>query len=451
VRAAAFFACLALMWFYVVAASEHGRRVNTSKARGDQSGYLWDAENVYANWHGRQPPTVIGERNRMPLYAGYLALFYHSDLSDPAFFEVAKRANIYLSLVLLIALGFLFFRELPTLAAVNLTGIVAFGYFIFKAGYAQSELLFYFLMFVAFLGCWHLLLSVRGWRALGLATVTGAAAGLAQLTKAAMLPFVALFLAIYIASLVGRVSPDADRNAIRRYGRWRAAAALVFAIAFFAVLWPYLSTSKRVFGEYFYNVNSTFYVWYDDWAHASVGTYVHDDGVGWPTMSRSELPGAGRYWREHSVGQMVRRVGDGFEDLAIKSVQMYGYLPYLLLYAAMLILVLTTRRDVVGPMLRANMPLLVFLVAYGTVYLFAIAFYYPTSGTGTARFLLAHLAPLFFAISYLLSRERVARTSWQVAGIRLGIRHFNVLVLIVLALDLSFRLWPRLMTTYGGF
>src|SRR5215210_124106 len=50
-------ACVALATFYVAAASEHGRRVNTSKARGDQSGYLWDAENVYANWHGRQPPT----------------------------------------------------------------------------------------------------------------------------------------------------------------------------------------------------------------------------------------------------------------------------------------------------------------------------------------------------------------------------------------------------------
>ena len=145
--------------FYVVAASEHGRRVNTSKARGDQTGYLWDAENVYANWHGRQPPVVIGERNRMPLYAGFLAIFYHRDLSDPAFFEVAKKANIYLSLALVVLLAVIFFRELPPLEATNLTGIVAFGIFIFKAGYAQSELLFYFLMFVTFLGCWHLLRS----------------------------------------------------------------------------------------------------------------------------------------------------------------------------------------------------------------------------------------------------------------------------------------------------
>jgi hypothetical protein len=201
-RAAVFLACVALSVFYVVAASEHGRRVNTSKARGDQSGYLWDAENVYANWHGRQPATVIGERNRMPLYAGYLALFYHRDLSDPAFFEVAKRANISLSLALLILLGIMFFRELPVLAAANLTGIVAFGFFIFKAGYAQSELLFYFLMFVTFLGCWHLLRGAEGWRAVAIAVATGSAAGLAHLTKAAMLPFVAIFLGMYVVCRV---------------------------------------------------------------------------------------------------------------------------------------------------------------------------------------------------------------------------------------------------------
>ena len=43
---------VALAMFYVSAATEHARQVNTSKARGDQSGYLGDAQNMYANWHG---------------------------------------------------------------------------------------------------------------------------------------------------------------------------------------------------------------------------------------------------------------------------------------------------------------------------------------------------------------------------------------------------------------
>jgi hypothetical protein len=445
-------ACVALSVFYVTAASEHGRRVNTSKARGDQTGYLWDAENVYANWHGRQPPVVIGERNRMPLYAGYLALFYHRDLSDPAFFEVAKRANIYLSLGLLAILAAIFFRELPPLAATNLTGIVAFGIFIFKAGYAQSELLFYFLMFLTFLGCWHLLRSPGNGHAIALAAGTGGVAGLAHLTKAAVLPFVGIFLAVYIWSLLRRTAqPNASDRSMSGDTRWRIAVAIVFTTAFFAVLWPYLATSKRVFGQYFYNVNSTFYVWYDDWAHASVGTYAHGDGVGWPTMPASELPSAARYLREHSLPQIASRIASGFEDMAKKSVEMYEYLPYLMLYLLALTIVLITRSAVVGQLARSNLPLVTFLVLYAVVYLVAIAFYYPTSGTGTARFLLAHLPPLFFAISCLLSNTVIRNTSWQLAGVRIGVGHFHVLVLGLLTADVAFHLWPRLMSTYGGF
>jgi hypothetical protein len=452
-RAGIVLVCIGLAVFYVVAASEHGRRVNTSKARGDQTGYLWDAENVYANWHGRQPPVVIGERNRMPLYAGFLALFYHRDLSDPVFFEVAKTANIYLSLALLVLLAVIFFRELPPLAATNLTGILAFGIFIFKAGYAQSELLFYFLMFVTFLGCWHLLRSSPGGRRLILiAAGTGVAAGLAQLTKAAMLPFVGIFLAVYSGSLIsrslrggpGEISPRSDT-------KWRVAAAIVFVVTFFAVLWPYLSTSKRVYGHYFYNVNSTFYVWYDDWAHASVGTYAHADGVGWPTMPESDLPSASRYLSEHSFGQIAARIGSGFEDMARKSVQMYEYLPYLVLYLVALSIVVITRRAIVAKMIRSDRPLVVFLIVYAVVYLFAIAFYYPTSGTGTARFLLAHLTPLFFAISYFFSQKSILDSPWHVAGARVGARQFHFLVLGILCADVAFHVWPRLMSTYGGF
>jgi hypothetical protein len=444
-------ACVALSVFYVVAASEHGRRVNTSKARGDQTGYLWDAENVYANWHGKQPPVVIGERNRMPLYAGYLALFYHPDLSDPAFFEVAKRANIYLSLALLAVLAAICFRELPALVAANLTGIMAFGIFIFKAGYAQSELLFYFLMFVTFLGCWHLLRAPGGWRAIAIAAATGVAAGLAQLTKAAMLPFVGIFLVVYGWSLFSRAAHHENGGDASANIRWRLAVAVVFTAVFFAVLWPYLSTSKRVFGHYFYNVNSTFYVWYDDWAHASVGTYAHGDGVGWPAMPDSELPGAGRYLREHTVGQIVSRIASGFEDMAAKSVQMYEYLPYLLLYVLALLTILATRRALVGRLLRSNLPLVAFLIVYAVVYVLAIAFYYPTSGTGTARFLLAHLAPLFFAMSFFLSRKPIENTRWQIGALQIGVRHFHGLVFTLLAVDVAFHVWPRLMTTYGGF
>src|SRR5205814_8356024 len=118
----------------------------------------------------------------------------------------------------------IFFRELPALTAVNLTGIVTFGFFIFKAGYAQSELLFYFLMFIAFLGCWRLLHGVTGWRAVVLAAATGIAAGLAQLTKAAMLPFVAIFVLTYVVSGSCVASGFPGRRRAKREGVSRTVA-----------------------------------------------------------------------------------------------------------------------------------------------------------------------------------------------------------------------------------
>src|SRR5512141_200060 len=66
---------LLLAGFYVHAAREHAARVNTFKARADQSGYMFDAIVLYGDWHGQTPDRLV-DRNRMPLYGGFLALFY---------------------------------------------------------------------------------------------------------------------------------------------------------------------------------------------------------------------------------------------------------------------------------------------------------------------------------------------------------------------------------------
>jgi hypothetical protein len=88
---------------------------------------------------------------------------------------------------------------------------------------------------------------------------------------------------------------------------------------------------------------------------------------------------------------------------------------------------------------------------YATVYLFGIAFYAPVSGTGTTRFLIAHLLPLLFVLSLLFTREPFRSTEWQLGRLRLQTRHFHLVVSAMLAFDLLFVIWPRLMTTYGGF
>ena len=443
----------ALAGFFVTAATEHARLVNTSKARGDQSGYLWDAQQVYWNWHGRSPQKLIGERNRMPLYAAYLALFYSPDMSDDEYFVVAKRWNIRLSMVLLAALAAIFARRLPPLLSFNLTLIVAFGYFVFKAGYAQSELLFYFLFFLTFLAFWNLLERPPGIVSAVVAAGAGALAALAHLTKAALLPFVAIFVAVYAGREIAVYVRSRSASQPQKLGTLAAGLAVpvLVVVVLLAVLSPYLVNSKRVFGHYFYNVNTTFYAWYDNWAAASVGTLSHGDGVGWPTLPEDQIPSASKYWRTHTLGQIAERIGGGVKDIVARSYSTYWYLKYVAWYVALMILAALSNASGSRGLVRRHAALVAFLVLYGTSHLLLIAFYAPISGTGTTRFLIAHLTPLFYAASVYLASATIATTQWTVAGVAVTLRHLHVFTLVMLALDIAFWIWPRVITTYGGF
>jgi PA14 domain len=440
---------IALATFYLIAAGEHARVMNLSKARGDQTGYLADAEQIYANWHGRTPHALIGERNRMPLYAGFLALFYDPKLSDDEYFVVARTWNIRLSLALLALLAGAFAWYLPPLVAANLTLITTFGVFIFKAGYAQSELLFYTLFFATFV---VLLRLVEMRRSLWLATAGGALAALTYLTKAAVAPLVGIFVVVVCARSLLEFLGFTHSGARDVRALLRTLASLVALLAaFLVVLAPYLVQNKRTFGRYFYNVNTTFYIWYDSWPEASVGTILHGDGVGWPAMPDDDIPSMQKYWRTHSLGDIVRRTAGGLGDMVVRSFNTFWYFKYAALYIGLAIMIALTKRSAVLNAVRSRPATAVFVAAYAVVYLLATAFYEPISGTGTTRFLLAHLIPLLFLLSCFFAEPGIARSRWTFRGITIGMPHVHLFIAVTLALDIVFVVWPRLMTTYGGF
>ena len=436
---------LGLGAFYYFGATEHARRVNVDRGRADQSGYLWDAVAVHGNWQGN-PPVLIGERNRMPVYPGLLALLYEPDLPPDVFFERGKRLNILLSMVLLAGMWLVARRFLPPLAATNFLLVVAFGYFIFKAGYVQCELLFYALLFGAFV-CFARVLSLPpGRQAAVLAAAGGVIGALAHLTKASLLPLAGLFTAIYVAAALVEFARSEGAAGWKRLAG-RALVIAVFGVAFLGTLYPYISNSKRVFGHYFYNVNTTFYIWYDDWPSASIGTYQHGDGVGWPRMPPDELPSMRRYLREHSVSQITDRLRDGFRDMVVVTYERYWLLKFLLVYLAVAIGAAVRRRAAVMALVREHLALIVFLLCYAVVYLLAIAFYKPISGT-TGRMILAHMAPLVFALSWFLTRAAIKDA--PLAG-PVRVAHLQPAVLGVMLFDVTFRLWPQLFATFTGY
>jgi hypothetical protein len=163
------------------------------------------------------------------------------------------------------------------------------------------------------------------------------------------------------------------------------------------------------------------------------------------------LPSASRYWREHTGRQIAARIVAGFEDMTERSYKTYWYLNYVLAFLAFALVLMVKRRRAAGALVRGHPAAAAFLLMYAVVYLFGIAFYAPVSGTGTTRFLIAHLLPLLFALSLLFTREPFCRTEWTLGGLTLGMPHFHMLISAMLAFDILFVIWPRLMTTYGGF
>jgi hypothetical protein len=446
---------VALGWFYVAAATEHARTVNTSKARGDQSGYLWDAQRIYANWEGASPLKLVGERMRMPLYPAYLALFWDRSLSDADFFQVAIVWSIRLSVVLLALFAVIVSWHLPPLVSMNLMLIVAFGYFVFKAGYSQPELLFYFLFFITFLACWHLMRRAGSSASVLLGAAAGTLGGLAHLTKATVPAFIGVFVAIYGGREIVHLSSswhrrELTRDTLVRVG-WRAAAAGTMVSCFLCVVYPYIATSRRVFGDYFFNHNTNYYMWYDDGGTARAEMLPLTDDEGRLAMPESARPGLAKYWRSHTLGQIARRLVDGLTDTAVRSYRTYWFYTYLLLYVAYAALLIAGNWHAFIDLVRQRTALAIFLASYGTVFLLSIAFFVPTSSTGGTRFFLAHLAPLFFVLSSFFVRAPFSERKWTIGGVTVTPAHFHLLVASIIAFDLTFTIWPRLMSTYGGF
>ena len=136
------------------------------------------------------------------------------------------------------------------------------------------------------------------------------------------------------------------------------AAALV--LCFLAVLWPYLSTSKRVFGQYFYNVNSTFYMWYDEWGDAIKGTRAHGDRVGWPRLPADRIPGPAKYWREHSLQEIGARLAGGFRQMAIDLWSGFWALKFALLSTGFAAAAVWPRRAAIPALVRRHWPVVAF-------------------------------------------------------------------------------------------
>lgn len=402
-----------LLALFLWGANCQSRQVNIDMDTTDQDAYrTYTKQLVETNYQ------QLGDRNRMPLYPYLLSLFYQPPMSDEALFAVAKQVNSLLTLVVLLITGVIFWFYAPGTDAIVALLVAAFTVFAYRAPYFQAEVLFYGLSFLLFV----LLLEIVQRPRWLVALLAGVVAGLAHLTKASILPAVVLACVFLgVQALIRGYRAWRPRSAVPKPG-WRPVAtpilaAIVFVLLFLAVVLPYIRVSKERFGHYFYNVNSTFYVWYDSWEEVKQGTRAHGDRVGWPDMPAEQIPSLGKYVREHSLQQIAERFTQGLKIVWNMVMTSYGYGLFVLLYALAGALLLWQGRQHFGALLRQSdqLVLIGFVLCYFVSYLLLYAWY--TRIAYGNRFVLALFLPLLFCFVRLLGYGRRQELTMTLGGV----------------------------------
>ncbi|MBD1999198.1 hypothetical protein H6G00_21710 [Leptolyngbya sp. FACHB-541] len=435
---------LLLLVLYIYGAVEHSKRINLDITRVDQEAYLSYTRSLYETNYN-----FVGGRNRMPIYPFLQSLVYDPNLTENEAFTRGKYFNIALSVAILPCLFLIFQRFFSRLQAINLLLITAFTVFLFRAAYFQAEILFYFLSFCGFLlMAW--MLNKPSWK-LGIAT--GVLMGITHLTKASILPGLALFVLAFLAQSIYLFYSNLRNktfsfNEVKNNFLLRILSLALVIFCFLLTVYPYISTSQRVFGHYFYNVNSTFYIWYDSWNEAKQGTRAYGDGKGWPEMPPEQIPSLEKYLQEHTASDIFERLFDGLNKVIVVAKDSYGYFKYLVIYLA--IALLTTLANLRSlKITKSQVFLLFFYFSYFTAYTLLYAWYIPIASGN--RFTLALFLPLMFCLAAAINANASERPQIQLAGKQFSWFHlFNLFVLGMILFELYPILTNRIVTTFAG-
>jgi hypothetical protein len=411
-------ALLLILTIYGFEAHARRRALSTPASLGDQGAYLGYARFLYDSNY-----TVVTERNRMPVFPFLLSLIYEPGLSETQFLRRAQAFNVNLSIFLLFLLFLIFRKFFPPWHAVALVAATAFGVFMYRAINAQTEVLFYFISFCAFVLLFRMLIAPRWW----LAALGGATLGLAHLSKASVLPALVVWVAVFLAQIFWSFRRVAAATKF-----WRRVAMLLVVIAtFLAVIFPYIQTSKRIYGQYFYNVNSTFVMWCDSSSEGWNFVNEHAQHDEWRSLPPEQIPSFSKYWREHSVGQITRRLMHGSWNLVTQNAQAIGYYKFMAAFVVTGAVLCARQSGRARQLLAENPFAAAFCVLFFCAYFVLYAWYQAI--VSDTRFILSIFLPCAFAASAFLMQIGRGRMI-AIAGWRLPFEQFFPGILIGLAL-----------------
>ena len=423
--------------FYYNAAASHADTINVDPTHSDQQVYIDLAKKVRL-----QNFSYTGDRNQTPLYPFLQALFYNSKLSNEEYFAVGKHVNIMLSLVMLLVLFYISRRYFSLHRAVILTLIVAFSLFIFKSPYFTAEITYYSLSFLAFLGMGWMLISPSPSKGV----FTGIALGFAYYAKATILPAVVLFSFFFIIKEIWAIAKSVPKRKadIRN---WISYSLLV--LVFLGILFPYLHESKNRFGHYFYNQNSTFFIWYDDFYAAKDDSELYGYGQKWPDLPPDEVPSFQNYIRNHSLKEIGDRFVYGFGVQLNHVKNPYNRISFPLIYLLILAFVMVQNIRGAWRSIVKYRYVVGFVILNFIAYIVLFAWYAPVAGG--PRFIyslfILYVFSVFLAIKIIEKNNQLSVSDLGIISMNKAI---DIVILAMLVANYYFVLTSRMPSGYFG-
>lgn len=259
---------------------------------------------------------------------------------------------------------------------------------------------------------------------------TGLFLGLAYLTKASLLPAIIAFVFVFILKILFEYSNEKkiwERQFSRKIMIYNFASLSLVLIAFLSILFPYLQESKQTYGHYFYNVNSTFYIWNDSWDEVLRGPIYANNGV-WPDLPRYQLPSFNEYVRNHSFQQVKDRFLVGLKAQLHYLTVPNAKINYLLIYAVSLFFFFAPKKQwgYLKKMIAQYWTLLLFFLLNLGGYMFLFSWYFPIAGG--PRFIYGLFLPSLFLIFAVIKKITREDNKMRFAN---NIRWFNYLDIII--------------------
>jgi hypothetical protein len=250
---------------------------------------------------------------------------------------------------------------------------------------------------------------------LKLAITAGVIAGLAHLVKASILPSLFLFIGVYLVKEVItwiRLFRSAERPRDQVIsGLQRLAAGGLVLVCFLAVVFPYIRAVKARFGSYFYNVNTSIYIWYDDNFQATDAEDIYHFTEGLPAqLPPDEIPSFRNYMRTHTFGQILGRTEYGLREQFNNILSPFSVTAFHLSLLAIFILAILADLRAVKTIWQRNRYVIIFAVLFFIGYLATFVWYSPISPE--RRFTYGLYLPFLFSIMVSLRSLAKEAKGW---------------------------------------